>query len=481
MICWKRIFKILLLSFIIINNCHAIAQKNDPLCGPQSLLAICKRLGVSATLEELCTLTDYTEQSGTTMFGLYQATIKKGLPAVPVKIDIEQLCEFKNPSIIFVDNNHFLVMYGCKWGKVIIQNPPDPLVKVSKKEFQKRWNGEALVFSEQFKKQVATQIVGQTASLKGPHIHFQETEQYFGVVNEGEVLKHTFKFTNIGTDTIKVYVRSNCGCTAALLSDKNILPGGTGEIKLEYNTKGRKGNTKQGADVKTNDPDKPWITLSIYATVRSSIKVVPENLWLGEIAKGDVVSRELLVIDPGDSTLVIDRVEVQEGITAEILPVRDESGILSVPVSLTIRREEKPGKFEKQITIYTNDPNRKEITVPISGVVLADVRALPPVIFFGEVKPDTKVVREITLLTTNGKQIEIIKTTTETLSDMFSIPNISTEIKSNNNDSKFTLVTTLQTPKNSTTIRDNIQIYINGNNEPAIEIPIYARVEGMKQ
>ena len=145
---------------------------NNTLCGPQSLLIICKHFGLSATLEELCDLAFYNEQSGTTLLGLYNAAHKKGLPIVPVKIELEQLCEINAPGIAFVDGNHFLVVHDCQGNKVTIQDPPDTPYSVSKEEFQKRWKGEALVFSEKLKKKMASQITEKTAPPQGPYIHF---------------------------------------------------------------------------------------------------------------------------------------------------------------------------------------------------------------------------------------------------------------------------------------------------------------------
>ena len=109
-------FKLTIIIFFTLSipqyaNC---IESYDPLCGPESLLIVCKHFGKLSTLKELCNLTDFDEKSGTTMHGLYNAALEKGLPAVPVKIDLEQLCSFKNPSIAFVDGNHFLIVNGCE-------------------------------------------------------------------------------------------------------------------------------------------------------------------------------------------------------------------------------------------------------------------------------------------------------------------------------------------------------------------------------
>ncbi len=467
----KHIFILTIVLIEILINIVWAEGINDPLCGPKSLLSICQKYGISTTIEEICALSEYKEKTGTTMLGLYQAANKKGLPAVPLKIELEQLCSIMVPSIAFVDGNHFLVVQGCKGDKVTIQNPPDTPYSVSKEVFNKRWKGgEALVFSESLKEQMASQIIEKTAPLQGPNIHFYETEWDFGVIDEGEVLSHKFKFVNIGTDTLKVSARSTCSCTSTLLSDKIILPGDVGEISPEFNTKGFKGPSKQSIYVRTNDPNKKEIILTIAATIRTSIKVIPENLWLDDLVIGEELIREILVVDSGDRTLKVESIEVPKGINAEILPVRDNATIkYSIPVMLTIKSGTEPGKFEKEIIVHTNDPSKPKISVPVSGIVLSEIKAIPTAIFFGEIEQNTKIEREITLSPTNGKRLEIVKAKS-------SLPYISTEIKTINDGLEFKLVTTLLAPKISTTVSDNIMIYINGNDEPAIEVPLYARV-----
>ena len=103
---------LLIISFTdkIINS-----KKNDSLCGPQTLFFICKLFDIDTSFEEICELTGYSEHSGTSMLSLYQTALKKELPAIPVKIEMDQLCGFESPSIAFVKNNHFLIVHGCTW------------------------------------------------------------------------------------------------------------------------------------------------------------------------------------------------------------------------------------------------------------------------------------------------------------------------------------------------------------------------------
>ena len=92
-----KIINIVLILLVYLLLDIANSDSIDSLFGPRSLLFICTNFRVSTNLEELCTLIGYSQGSGTTLLGIYQAACKKGLPAVPVKTDIDKLCRFKSP------------------------------------------------------------------------------------------------------------------------------------------------------------------------------------------------------------------------------------------------------------------------------------------------------------------------------------------------------------------------------------------------
>ncbi len=328
-----------------------------------------------------------------------------------------------------------------------------------------------LVFDKKLKKKMAKQIANATAPPEGPHIHISETTHDAGMVYEGTKLSYIFSFTNIGTDILTVTARSTCSCTAALLSDKNIPPGGTGKIKIEYNTSGRKGQTKQGALIRTNDPDNPLVNITIVAMVKSSVKVVPERLWLDEVTTGEAIEREILVVDPGDSTLKVESVKTPEGIIAKIKPLEKRNDLMVVPVLLSIIGGKKSGEFEKLITVKTNDPVNLEIPLTIAGTVVGEAKVFPPMVFFGEVKPDTKTVRELTIKPTNRNTLNIVKVIAH-------FPYITTEILPTKSGNEYTLRATLQSMKENTAIRDSLRVYTEGKIEPILEIPVYANVAG---
>ena len=129
------------------------------------------------------------------------------------------------------------------------------------------------------KKNISTEVVTNTKTagndkgkVRAPHIKFKEKTYDFGKVLQGEVVKHSFSFTNTGDMTLLVTnVRSSCGCTVSDYSKKPISPGGSGKIEVSFNSHRRKGMQNKSITVTSNSIPNTT-TLHIKANV-----VLPEE------------------------------------------------------------------------------------------------------------------------------------------------------------------------------------------------------------
>jgi len=73
-------------------------------------------------------------------------------------------------------------------------------------------------------------------------ITFAESTHDFGTVKEGESVTHVFKFKNSGAKPLTIFdAKGSCGCTVPEYPKEPIAPGATGEIKVVFNSKGKKG------------------------------------------------------------------------------------------------------------------------------------------------------------------------------------------------------------------------------------------------
>lgn len=136
--------------------------------------------------------------------------------------------------------------------KFVYVNTNDP----DKKEIRLKFYGNI----------VQTQTVSKTAQ---PRILFTETQHDYGIVKEGGTYDYTFQFKNTGKGTLVINdIKTSCGCTAVLISKKEIKPGGDGTLKVELDTKNRVGRMSRTITIVSNDPEEPNKVLTIFAEPR---------------------------------------------------------------------------------------------------------------------------------------------------------------------------------------------------------------------
>jgi hypothetical protein len=104
---------------------------------------------------------------------------------------------------------------------------------------------------------------------KAPVAFIENNVFDFGNVNEGEIVKQDFKLTNKGkTDLLIRNVKASCGCTA--VKNENVVkPGQTTDLKVEFNSRGKRGRQNKSVTVITNDPINSTILLRIMGNVNN--------------------------------------------------------------------------------------------------------------------------------------------------------------------------------------------------------------------
>ena len=66
------------------------------------------------------------------------------------------------------------------------------------------------------------------------------TEWDFGTINEGDVVEHTYVFKNTGQAPLIIEnAKPSCGCTVPSWTKEPIPVGGTGEILVKFDSKGK--------------------------------------------------------------------------------------------------------------------------------------------------------------------------------------------------------------------------------------------------
>ncbi len=116
---------------------------------------------------------------------------------------------------------------------------------------------------------------GPTTSMS-----FKETTFDFGTVSEGEMVSHTYMFTNTGKEPLILSdAKGSCGCTVPKWPKEPIAPGKTGQITVEFNSKAKVGKRNQKVTITANtNPPQSFITLTgeVTGTGETAAPAIPQ-------------------------------------------------------------------------------------------------------------------------------------------------------------------------------------------------------------
>ncbi len=115
---------------------------------------------------------------------------------------------------------------------------------------------------EDFSKLTAEELVN------APKIEFDSKVFNFGKLNRGESVEHIFAFKNTGkSDLVIRKTKASCGCTIVSPSKKVIKSGESAELKVRFNSAGKKNKQNKSITVITNSPSETQIVLRVTGFV----------------------------------------------------------------------------------------------------------------------------------------------------------------------------------------------------------------------
>lgn len=110
-------------------------------------------------------------------------------------------------------------------------------------------------------------------------IKFAESEYDFGKVKDGEKVVHVYKFTNTGKEPLIINsAKGSCGCTVPEWPKDPVAPGASGEIKVEFNSKGKVGQQSKTVTIMANtDPNPSQIIIKGMVEKDPNAPAAPEG------------------------------------------------------------------------------------------------------------------------------------------------------------------------------------------------------------
>ena len=90
-------------------------------------------------------------------------------------------------------------------------------------------------------------------NLGSPIIEWDKTEHDFGTIEQGDKVETVFTLTNVGKgDLIITNAKGSCGCTVPKWPNEAVKPGKTAEVKVVFNSRGKKNKTTNTITLTTN-------------------------------------------------------------------------------------------------------------------------------------------------------------------------------------------------------------------------------------
>jgi uncharacterized protein DUF1573 len=201
-------------------------------------------------------------------------------------------------------------------------------------------------------------------------LRFERPVADAGEVRGGKPLTHRFAFVNAGGDTVELLeVKPGCGCLKPRVTHMRIPPGQAGAIEVDVNTLGHLdgAHTWQMQLTYRSGTCVQELTLSLKAHIVNDVAVRPAALTLFTTG---VVSQEVVLADRRSQPLRVTEVRASSPhLNAHVgEPYRDDKGRLVCKIKVEPAADCPEGRFEDAISIYTSDPEYRDLTVPVTIV-----------------------------------------------------------------------------------------------------------------
>lgn len=211
----------------------------------------------------------------------------------------------------------------------------------------------------------------------GPKIKVAEPVFDFGKASVGEVVQHTFVFTNVGDQTLEIReVRPTCGCTASGEWSRRVEPGQTGTIPIQLNTAGFGGPIMKPVTITCNDPTQPAVVLQVKGTVWKPVEVSPQFAVLNVIAHSKTNAATVVrIVNNEEKPLTLAAPEVNHpSFAADVKEVRPGHEF-----ELTIRNTSPlpPGNVQGALLLKTSSLQVPSITVNFLAMVNELIAVMP--------------------------------------------------------------------------------------------------------
>lgn len=187
----------------------------------------------------------------------------------------------------------------------------------------------------------------------------------FGVVREGERVRHTFLLVNESDRPLRISrVIPGCGCMSVAQTRGPIPPSGSLPLEVVFVTDGFSGPISSSIRVFVEDPEKPYLDITLRGEVRPYFAVVPDRVLFADVVqfRGSEVQQVVVKKAPGQQVTVR---SLSPAVTAEVKG--DGGGELRLEVR--IAPNAPVGELRERIVLRESGKGGRAFSIPVFAVV----------------------------------------------------------------------------------------------------------------
>lgn len=310
-------------------------------------------------------------------------------------------------------------------------------------------------------------FIDSAAADAGPMVKLAEAEYDFGRVMQGNKVVHEFSIQNAGdADLILQRISPSCGCTGAAVSSSTIKPGTSEKVRVTFDTSGMYGSKAKTVSVQTNSREQPEVILKLRGSVVRGITAAPERIQFGEVAQGASVATRTQEF----------ALTVTEGTDWQVARVTTGSRFLSVAAlsaqgattryAVTLQPDAPKGEMRERLIVEFKDPNQAAVNIPVTAMVLGDLRVTPASVSFGIISGTEPLERRIKYENSSALPVAVTGVTS-------SHPAVTAAMVDVDGGKRGVVVIKLDPTKVTGDLRATVQIATNHPENPALTVSVY--------
>lgn len=251
-------------------------------------------------------------------------------------------------------------------------------------------------------------LLAAGAASAAPAISVMPPEIDFGRVEQQEAHSGEFVIRNQGDQPLKILdVSTSCGCTAASPGKAELAPGESTKLEITFNSKDFQGPQHKTVTIRTNDPARPVVEVTVLADVHSALMITPptKSITFGNVLFGQGGDQELyLSSDDVDNLQITPKSFPDNLFEMSVVPGKDDRQKV---LKIHLRDDAPVGPFREVVALSTNVPDHPTVEIETSGIVTAAVDLQPTDLNFRYAAPNMTLRHVFKLVSRQDKDVKV--------------------------------------------------------------------------